>query len=135
MVKKETSMSVADYFSNQIAANQKTLAGLSHDIGGDLKPNVLSMIANGRVKLPLKHVGKIARALNIDPSFFMRMCLREYQPDMWLAVEETLGSNTILTANERRFIEELRAARDDDPAMTEQDRREFRKFAAGLRQS
>jgi hypothetical protein len=132
MVKKDTAMSVADYFSNQVAANQKTLAGLSNDIGGALRPNVLSMISNGRVKLPLKHVGKIARALNIDPAFFMRMCLREYQPDMWTAVEESLGNQVVLSANERRMIEELRAARDDDPAMSEAARREFRKFVSGL---
>lgn len=133
MVKKDTTMSVADYFSNQVAANQKTLAGLSNDIGGALRPNVLSMISNGRVKLPLKHVGKIARALNIDPAFFMRMCLREYQPDMWNAVEEALGNQAILTSNERKFIEEVREARDDDPGMSEQERREFRKFVTGLR--
>jgi hypothetical protein len=135
MSKKDSTMSVADYFSNQVAANQKTLAGLSNDIGGVLRPNVLSMIGNGRVKLPLKHVGTIARALNIDPAFFMRMCLREYQPDMWIAVEESLGSQMVLSANERRFIEELRNARDDDPAMNEVERREFRKFVSGLHKS
>jgi hypothetical protein len=134
MAKKDQPYTVAEYFSNQVAANQKTLAGLSADIGGAMQPNMLSMIRNGRVKIPLQHVGKVARALNIDPVFFMKMCLREYQPDMWIAVEETLAGQPMLTRNEQKFIEELRTASAEDPVIaTEQERREFKRFVAGLR--
>ncbi|MFT4064385.1 helix-turn-helix domain-containing protein [Paraburkholderia sp.] len=134
MAKKDQTFTVAEYFGNQIAANQKTLASLSKEIGGIMKPNMLSMVQNGHAKLPIQHVGKVARALNIDPVFFMKLCLREYYPDMWAAVEEVMANTPMLTNNERKFIEELRAVSAEDPVIaTEQERREFRKFVSGLR--
>jgi hypothetical protein len=134
MAKNDQPYTVAEYFANQVAANQKKLAGLSHDIGEVMKPNMLSMLRNGRAKIPIQHVGKLARALNIDPVYFMRLCLREYHPDMWLAVEETFRHQPMLTANERGFIEELRAASPDDPVLTtEHERREFRKLVSTLK--
>lgn len=56
----------------------------------------------------MKRIGALAKALNGDPVHLLRLALREYMPETWLAVEEIMG-NALVTANE---LELIRAYRD-----------------------
>lgn len=127
-------MSVAEYFDAQVALRQMTLAQLSKDIGGVLKPNMLSMIRSGNSKLPITHVGRIARALGVDPMFLLKMALQEYQPENWNAIQEVMGDQPILTGNEVSLIKAIRKANPHNPRIrTEADEKRFTQAVAALR--
>jgi hypothetical protein len=125
-------MSVAEYFDAQVNLRQMTLAQLSKDIGGVLKPNMLSMIRAGHTKVPLIHVGRIARALGIDPMFLMKMALQEYQPDNWKAIQEVFGDQPVLTRNEIALINAIREANPNNPRLNDADAEKFAKVVATL---
>lgn len=126
-------MTVAEYLDAQISLRQMTLAQLSKDIGGVLKPNMLSMIRAGHAKLPTIHVGRVARALGIDPMFFMKMVLEEYQPENWQAIQETFGSQPVLTRNEMDLIKAIRAANPNNPKLKDDaNGRKFEELVAKL---
>jgi len=126
-------MTVAEYFDAQVTLRQMTLAQLSKDIGGVLKPNMLSMIRSGHSKIPTIHVGRIARALGVDPMFFMKLVLNEYQPENWAAIQEIFGSQPILTANEIGFVKAIREANPNNPKIKDDATgRKFMELVAGM---
>ena len=49
---------------------------------------VLSHMASGRIPIPVERAEKIAVALDINPSAFMKMVLKQRYPNMSLAVEQ-----------------------------------------------
>jgi hypothetical protein len=131
-MKKPTALTVAEYFDAQVALRQMTLAQLSKDLDGVLKPNMLSMIRSGNAKIPLIHVGRIARALGVDAMFFMKLALQEYQPENWTAIQEVFGDQPVLTRNEIDLIKAIRAANPNNPKLTGRTKRKFQDVVASL---
>lgn len=87
-------------------------------------PNVITMLKQGRMKLPLDRVGSMAHALKVDPVHLYRLCMEEYQPDTWEAIKSDIIGYPV-TKNERSIIDALRVATlHSDPAMTSQAARE-----------
>jgi hypothetical protein len=128
------SLTVSEYFDAQVSLRQITLQQLSVNIGGAIKPNMLSMIRQGHSKLPLKHVAKVARALGVDPMFLMKLCLQEYQPENWHAIQEVMGNQPLLTHNEIQMIEAIRKANPHNPKLrTQADEEKFVRVVASLR--
>ncbi|MEB8386873.1 XRE family transcriptional regulator [Rhodobacteraceae bacterium KMM 6894] len=85
---------------------------------GFKNPNMVTMIKLGSSKLALDRVPSMARALECDPAFLMRLALDQ-------AVGETAAQaildifGTAVTANERAWLEEIRdASANSDPRMT-----------------
>lgn len=99
---------VAETIDNAIRHSGKTQAEIAAEVGFP-KPNVITMIKKGDTKLPIARLGAMARALDLDPVFLLRLTLQEYLPDTWEAVEEILGSPLLLTENEAKLIRRLRA--------------------------
>jgi hypothetical protein len=58
-------------------------------------------------KLPLNKVGPIARALEVDPAYLLRLALREYLPETYSAIENVL-SPSLLTENEMTIVNAFR---------------------------
>lgn len=72
------------------------------------RPNVIAMIFNGSMKLPIDKVPAMARVLEIDPAALMRRTLTEYEPALLEVVESTLGLAGTLSEHERSLIDFVR---------------------------
>ena len=84
--------------------------------------NMITMIKQGATKLAIDRVPDLARALDADPAYLLRLTLeQQLGPVAARAVNDLLG--TPLSKNERIWVEELRDASDNlDPAITKKSR-------------
>ena len=98
-------MTVAEYLAKMIEISEKTQKQIAHEVGYT-RPNVLSMMKQGLIKVPVDKAPALARALNVDPAYFLGLVLREYMPDAWAAMEQHLGG--VLSENERRLLDVYR---------------------------
>ena len=89
-------------------------------------PNMVTMIKQGASKLALDRVPSMARALDCDPSYLMRLALEQAEGDTAAqALIEVFGSP--VTVNEMGWLQEIRAASDNsDPRMTSRARTTIR---------
>jgi hypothetical protein len=102
---------VAEFIANRMTAIGKTSHDIATEIGAP-NHNVVSMILQGVVKLPINLVGTLAHALDTDLAHLMRLTLREYAPDLLEAVENGL-QRPLLSANEVALIDRFRAVTGD----------------------
>lgn len=88
--------------------------------------NFVSMIKSGASKLALDRVPSLAKALECDPAFLMRLALEQSVGSTAAkALVEILG--TPITANERLWLQEIRVASDNsDPRPTSRARSAIR---------
>jgi hypothetical protein len=79
---------------------------------------MVTMIKNGSNKLPLDRVPSMARALECDAAYLMRLTLEQKEGETAAkAIAEILG--TPVTANELGWLQEIRnASGHSDPRMT-----------------
>lgn len=93
-MKARKSLSVAQYIAAQIAISgvpQKYIASAL----GYKNPNVVTMIKQGRTKLPVNKVGPLAEVLKVDSVHLLRLVMSEYCPDTWKAIEDLVGRSLI----------------------------------------
>jgi transcriptional regulator with XRE-family HTH domain len=85
---------------------------------GIVNPNMITMIKQGKSKAALDRVPALARALEVDPAYLMRLALEQaVGRTAAAAVVEIFG--TPVTANELGWIEAIRAASgNSDPRLT-----------------
>lgn len=94
----------------------KTQIAIAAEVGWK-SCNVLSMIAGGTTKLPVDRVPALAKALDVDAAYLLRLALQQHDNLLWDVVEDAAG--TVLTANEKKIIAFVRSASSDtDPAPT-----------------
>ncbi len=88
--------------------------------------NFVSMIKSGTSKLALDRVPSLAKALECDPAFLMRLALEQSVGSTAAkALLDILGTPT--TANERLWLDEIRSAADNsDPRPTSRARSAIR---------
>ena len=93
---------------------------------GFVSVNMLSMIKAGSTKLPLDRVPSLARALECDPAYLLRLTLDQVLGDTTAsAIVEILG--TPVTNNELGWLNEIReASGHSDPRMTGRGRAAIR---------
>ncbi|MEQ9261200.1 MAG: helix-turn-helix transcriptional regulator [Roseovarius sp.] len=93
---------------------------------GFVSQNMLSMLKNGSTKLPLDRVPSLARALECDPAYLLRLTLEQVVGDTAAhALVEIMG--TPVTSNELGWLNEIREASDNsDPRMTARSRAAIR---------
>lgn len=93
---------------------------------GFVSQNMLSMLKNGSSKLPLDRVPSLARALECDPAYLLRLTLEQVVGDTAAhALVEIMG--TPITRNELGWLNEIREASDhSDPRMTARGRTAIR---------
>jgi len=120
---------LAKFVSQRIAdlSGTKTQAEIAAD-AGFLNANVLSMIKSGSTKLALDRVPQLAKALECDPAFLLRLTMEQsLGVTAAKAVGEIFGSP--LTANECEWIAEIREASGDiDPRLTTRSRTRLREI-------
>jgi len=122
---------LAAFISAQIALSEKTQREIARELGY-AKPNVITMIKQGEMKLPIEKVAPLAQALEIDAVRLLSMTMEEYMPETWQVIEEINGFS--VTENEREIIEILRKETGgSDPHIAAVDQRVLlEKFAKSL---
>ena len=110
---------LAQYISELIdiqAGRGKTQRQIAQEIGYEM-PNMVSMFKRGEAKVPLDKILLLAKALNADPAYMLRLALRQYWPVVCKAIDEIFG--TVLTKNEIKMIEIIRhVTKGTDPNLT-----------------
>lgn len=120
---------LAKYVAQRISDLQgsKTQAEIAAE-ADYVNPNNLTMIKGGASKLALDRVPDLARALDCDPAFLLRLAMEQALGETAAkAVGEIWG--TPLTRNEREWIAEIRdASGDTDPRLTARSRARLREI-------
>lgn len=103
-------MTVAAFISQRIdeLAEDRVKQSDIAELVGFPKPNMITMIKQGKTKLPLEKVGLMARALRVDPKSLMQLAMREYSPATWTVISDIYGADQALTSREKRLITQLR---------------------------
>ena len=93
---------------------------------GFVSRNMLSMIKGGASKLALDRVPSLAKALDCDPAYLLRLTLEQIEGNTAAeALMDIMG--TAVTENERAWLHEIRVASDNtDPRMTARSRAAIR---------
>lgn len=106
-------------------SHRKTQAEIASE-AGFANANMLSMLKSGKNKVPLDRVPSLAKALEIDPAYLMRLALDQaVGATAAKAITEIFG--TPATENERGWLEEIREASDNsDPRLTARSRTALR---------
>mgnify|MGYP006308564115 FL=1 len=76
------------------------------------KPNFISMMKTGETKVPIDRIPALAEALDIPAIDFLRIAMREYQPEVWTVLTKALGAP--LTKNEELLLFTLDVADPDE---------------------
>jgi transcriptional regulator with XRE-family HTH domain len=129
---KHKPRNAAEYISSQIDLCGKSQLQISEE-SGFTKPNMITMIKQGKTKLPLSKIASMAKALEVDPTFLFRLVMEEYLPEAWDVIQEIL-SQPAITQNEFDIIALMRKANPSNPKISTQDeQREFAKFVSSLK--
>lgn len=106
-------------------SHRKTQAEIASE-AGFANANMMTMLKNGRNKVPLDRVPSLAQALEVDPAFLMRLTLDQaVGATAAKAITEIFGTPT--TENERGWLTELRDASENaDPRITARSRAALR---------
>jgi transcriptional regulator with XRE-family HTH domain len=110
---------IHEFISKQIDVVKSmgmTQRDIAEAVGYD-KPAMINMFKAGTVKVPLEKVPALAKALHVDPGFLFRLALMQYWKNDADAIAQVFG--TVLTANEVKIIDKIRAvSKESDPPLT-----------------
>ena len=116
--------SIAEFISDAIAASSKSQRQIADEMGLD-NSNLITMYKSGACRVPPNRLHSLAKALNVDAWFLVRLALLEYYPELHSVIENVMPS-PILTANEKIMLQSFRDATDySDP--------EFRFHSSGTK--
>lgn len=106
-------------------SHRKTQAEIASE-AGFANANMMTFLKNGRNKVPLDRVPSLAKALEVDPAYLMRLALDQaVGATAAKAITEIFG--TPATENEQGWLAELREASDNsDPRLTARSRTALR---------
>ncbi|WP_376871191.1 XRE family transcriptional regulator [Albirhodobacter sp. R86504] len=109
----------------QALSHRKTQGEIASE-AGFANANMMTFLKNGRNKVPLDRVPALAKALEVDPAYLMRLSIEQaIGVTAAQAVVEIFG--TPATENERGWLTELREASDNsDPRLTARSRAALR---------
>ncbi|WP_199153506.1 helix-turn-helix transcriptional regulator [Chromobacterium sp. ASV23] len=98
--------SVANYLSAMMDLTGKTQKQIAEEVGYP-RQNVISMIKNGDINMPLDKTPEFAKAIGADPAHLLMIALREYQPGVAAVIDSLLGRE-VVTEKERTLLKTLR---------------------------
>lgn len=128
----ETTSPVARLIAERIDAMKQLQKDIAMKAGFD-KPNIITMIKQGKTRLPLDKVGPMALALEIDPVLLLEMCIEEYHPATWRAIAPYMRS--AITQGELIMLTALRATAGCPTlsALSDESKAHLESFIASLR--
>ena len=106
-------------------SHRKTQAEIASEAGFP-NANMMTFLKNGRSKVPIDRVPSLAKALEVDPAYLLRLALDQaVGATAAKAIVDIFGLPT--TENERGWLAELRDASDNsDPRITGRSRSALR---------
>lgn len=114
MLKSIPNLTVAEFLNKQTDQLGMSDNDLATRLGYD-SPSVIAQMKRATIKLPIKDAPAMADALEVDPTWLVKLVLREYSPDT-LDVLENVFNKHLLTDSEFTLIEAYRRATGDkDP--------------------
>lgn len=123
---------VAEYISMQLHLCGKSQTQIAEEVGFE-KPNVITMIKQGKTKVPLNKIGSMAKALEVDPVFFFRMVMNEYMPDL-MDMIAAITNQPVITRNEMDFIHVIRSSKVVNPKLrTDAEKKKLKEFVDTLK--
>lgn len=104
---------------------RKTQKQIAHEAGFP-NPNMLSYLKAGTNKIPIDRVPALAKALEVDQAYLMRLALEQsVGATAAKAIIDVCG--TPVTEREKQWIDEIRdASEDSDPRLTTRSRAALR---------
>ena len=128
----ETTSQVARFIQRRIEETGQKQTDIAFKVGFE-KPNVITMIKQGKARLPLDKVGLVANALETDPTQFFQLCMEEYLPATWKVIAPFMEG--AMTKDELRLLNSLRAWVGGPflSALSEESKTHFNEFMASLR--
>jgi transcriptional regulator with XRE-family HTH domain len=88
----EIQTGVANFIAEAITKSGKTQVEIAQEVGFQ-KPNMITMIKQGKSKLPMTKVKRLAESLSVDPKVLLRLCFEEYQPGNWMVIQDIFGAD------------------------------------------
>lgn len=85
---------VARFLSDAVNRSHKTQLQIAQE-AKFANPNMITMLKQGRTKLPPQKVKLLADALGVDSRLLMKMVFEEYQPGVWEVIEEVFRSSPL----------------------------------------
>lgn len=127
-----TTSPVACYLAERIRASGRTQAEIARD-AGFRSANMITMLKQGRTRLPLDKVGPLASALDCDPTHLLKLCLQEYCPQTWVRTGPLFDS--MLTRDEAALLGAMRrhVGAPYLVALAEEPRQHLERLLASLR--
>lgn len=114
---------VAEYLTAQIKLRGKSQLEIASECGFD-KPNMITMIKQGKSKLPISKIGLMAKSLGIDPTHLYMLVMSEYEPENWKVIQDSVLKQPVITANELEILKVIRGANVIDPKIrTDEEKR------------
>lgn len=117
-------LSVAEYLSGQIQLSGKSQAELAKECGYE-NPNIITMLKQGRSKLPMSRVASMAKALGVDPLHLFFLVMNEYEPETWNVIQELILKQPLITQNELEIVELVRSSKVSNPKVRNDEERAF----------
>lgn len=109
-------LTVAEYITAQLDLCGKSQMEIAREAGFG-KPNIITMIKQGKTKLPMSKIGPIAASMGIDPLHLFQLCMAEYDPDTWESINKYVLKQPFVSANELEIIELLRTSKVTNPKL------------------
>ena len=117
-VKSESGrMTVAEYLTAQIALSGKQQSQIAEEAGFTGNASILSIFKQGTSKVPVARVGRLAKALGVDPLYFYQLVMSEYEPETWKELQDTVFKQPLLTDNEKAILDVIRSANVKNPRL------------------
>ena len=102
-MKKKRHETIAQWLQRRIGDLGKPQKDIAREVGWP-KPNVVTMIKQGTMRVPLDKVGPLAKSLELDPVELFWNVIREYAPDTYDVLDKECGG-VILKEHERKLIQ------------------------------
>ena len=95
-----TESTVARFLTDAINRSSKSQMQIAAECGFT-STNMVTMVKQGRSKMPIQKVKLMADSLGVDARLLMKMCFEEYQPGAWEVIEEVFRSSPITNPGRR----------------------------------
>lgn len=82
-------VTVAEFVSCWLRRSGKTQVEIAREVGLR-NANFVSMIKNGKARIPMNRIPALAQALKLCPRDLFFRCLKEYEPDLFTTMQSIL---------------------------------------------
>ena len=122
---------VAQFLTAAIGSASRSQKEISEEIGFG-KPQMMTMIKQGKTRLPLDRLPVFAKAIEVDLAVLLRLVLEEYLPNGAQPIMRALAKGS-LSENERNLLTVVREASNNrDPAFDTKTLNKFKRIVTGL---